>query len=189
MEPEPHDYLRRLDRSHYTGPAIVHWTHSIDRRQTGWLDDAFHASFRETLVHAGFLFGLFCPAYCLMPDHFHLVWSGIREASDQREATKWLRRRVNGLLKTRGHRLQKQAYDRVLRESDRERFAFEKLIGYVFANPERAGLIGEGAPRSAWEWRDSVLPRYPEVGWRNMEPEQYWDLYWKLYDRVLKVER
>jgi len=78
-----------------------------------------------------------------MPDHIHLVWSGVEISSDQLAATTWLRRRLNGWLKPGGQRLQKQAYDRVLRESDRDRFAFEKLIAYLFANPVRGGFIAD----------------------------------------------
>ena len=185
MNEETRDYLRRLDRSHYQGLAIVHWSHTVEERKTGWLGDGFHVGFREILIHAGFLHGLFCPAYCLMPDHFHVVWSGLRKDSDQLTATTWMRRRVNGLLATDGCQLQKQAYDRVLRDSDRDRFAFEKLIGYVFMNPDRASLVGEGAPRSDWKWRDSILPAYPEVGWQRSSPDSYWDLYWKLYHRAI----
>ncbi len=60
----------------------------------------------------------------------------------------WIRVGFNGILKSKGYELQKQAYDRVLRDSDRDRFAFEKLIAYVLLNPERAALIGESsAPR------------------------------------------
>jgi putative transposase len=187
MEFETNDHLRRLDSSCYRGTANVHWSHTIKGRRTGWLDDAFHSLFREWLIHAGFLFGLFCPAYCLMPDHFHLVWCGLRDGSDQLAATRWIRRRINGVLKATGHELQKQAHDRVLRDSDRDRFVFEKLIGYVFSNPERATLIGEASARDAWKWRDSVLPGYPEVSWQRSDPEGYWDLYWKLYYRSLEV--
>ncbi|HRQ89858.1 MAG TPA: hypothetical protein PLA50_13745 [Bacteroidia bacterium] len=186
MHGKVRDHLRRLDRSHYSGLAIVHWTHSIDSRKTGWLDEAFHVAFREALIHCGFLYELWCPAYCLMPDHIHLVWSGIAAESDQLSATAWLRRRMNGWLKPGGVRLQKQAYDHVLRESDRQRFGFEHLIGYVFANPERAGLIEGDAPRNAWLCRDSILPGYPEVSWQRTDPDRYWDLYWKLYHRALE---
>jgi hypothetical protein len=122
-----------------------------------------------------------------MPDHFHVVWSGLEDGSDQLAATSWLRRRVNGLLKGDGLQLQKQPYDRVLREDDRDRFAFETLVAYAFSNPDRAGLVPEEAPRAAWKWRDSILPGYPEVGWQRTAPESYWDLYWKLYYRALKA--
>lgn len=188
MPEKTRDHLRRLDQSHYCSFAIVHWTHSIDKRATGWLGPEFHALFREALIHAGCLHGLWCPAYCLMPDHIHLVWSGVGSNSDQLAATAWLRRRLNGWLKPGGWRLQKQAYDRVLRETDRDRFAFEILIGYLFANPVRGGFISDDSQRSGWPWRDSILPGYPEVSWQRSDPGEYWDLYWKLYYRALECQ-
>ena len=68
------------------------------QRGTGWLDDAFHARFRELLLHAAAREALLCPVYCLMPDHFHLVWMGLRRASDQRNGMKFLREFVNAEL-------------------------------------------------------------------------------------------
>ena len=35
------------------------------------------------MLHAAAREGLFCPVYCLMPDHLHLVWMGLRLDTDQ----------------------------------------------------------------------------------------------------------
>jgi REP element-mobilizing transposase RayT len=43
------------------------------------------------MLHAAAREGLFCPVYCLMPDHLHLVWMGLRLDSDQRNAMSFLR--------------------------------------------------------------------------------------------------
>jgi len=181
MEKQTRDHLRRLDKSFYRSLATVHWIHSIDQRRTGWLERDFHVSFRESLTHAAFLFGVWCPAYCLMPDHIHLVWSGTSEKSDQLLATRWLRRRVNSALAARSFQLQKQAYDRVLRPEERERFAFEKMLGYVLANPQRAGLEEEDTLQPRWQWRGAILPGYPELSWSGTPESISWDLYWKLF--------
>jgi len=37
----------------------------IAMRGAGWLNDAFHAHFREVMLHAAAREGLFCPTYCL----------------------------------------------------------------------------------------------------------------------------
>ncbi len=87
--------LPRLARHHYQGHAVVHWEGTVADRATGWLDDAFHARFLELLLHAAAREALLCPVYCLMPDHFHLVWMGLRRASDQRNGMKFLREFVN----------------------------------------------------------------------------------------------
>ena len=40
---EPRGHLPRLEPEWYRGSAVVFWTHSIDRRSTGWLDAQFPA--------------------------------------------------------------------------------------------------------------------------------------------------
>jgi len=44
-------YLPRLPREYYQGDAVVHWTLPIAHRRQGWLDEPFHAAFRELLLH------------------------------------------------------------------------------------------------------------------------------------------
>lgn len=117
-------YLQRLPREHYQADAVVHWTMPIAMRGTGWLDDAFHAQFREIMLHAAAREGLFCPTYCLMPDHIHLVWMGMLRESDQKNGMKFLREYL--APKLRPHRFQHQAHDHVLRVEQRKRDAFAK---------------------------------------------------------------
>ena len=45
-------HLPRLAPEFYRGFAAVFWTITLERRATGWLDAAFHAQFRELLLHA-----------------------------------------------------------------------------------------------------------------------------------------
>ena len=90
--------LPRLERGNYQGFAAVFWSHSVEERATGWLNETFHRDFREVLIHAGAKYQVVCPAYCLMPDHFHLVWMGLNSATDQLNATQFLRKQVNRLL-------------------------------------------------------------------------------------------
>jgi len=84
-------HLPRLPREYYQGDAFIHWTLSTHDRATGWLAEEFHLRFRELLLHAAAREGLFCPAYCLMPDHLHLVWMGLRLDSDQLNGMAFLR--------------------------------------------------------------------------------------------------
>jgi hypothetical protein len=130
--PEWH-HLPRLAPEFYRGFAVVHWTITLERRATGWLNDRFHFHFRELLLHAAAREGLFCPVYCLMPDHAHLIWMGLRVESDQRNAMKFLRKHLATELACRSptgveFELQKQSHDNVLREKDRMRGAFEKNL-------------------------------------------------------------
>jgi len=166
-------YLPRLAREYYQGDAVVHWTLPIALRGTGWLNATFHAQFREMMLHATAREGLFCPAYCLMPDHLHLVWMGLRRDSDQRHGMKFLREQLGPAL--RPHRFQHQAHDHVLREEERKRDAFARVCFYVLANPVRARLIKE---LEVWPFCGAIVPGYPRL---HPLADDYWPKFWKLY--------
>ena len=93
---------------------------------------------------------------------------------------------MNLALEPRGYRLQKQAYDRVLRPEERELFAFEKMLGYVLANPQRAELESEDPTQPRWKWRGAILPAYPELSWSGSSDSFSWDLYWKLFYQAVE---
>jgi putative transposase len=166
-------YLPRLPREYYQADAVVHWTMTIARRGTGWLNETFHASFREMMLHAAAREGLLCPIYCLMPDHIHLVWMGLRRDSDQRNGMKFLREHLAAALKP--HQFQHQAHDHVLREEERKRDAFARVCFYILANPVRARLMGES---EIWPYCGSVAPGYPVLTPRSGD---FWPTFWKLY--------
>ena len=80
----PHRHLPRLAVAAYQRNAIVHWSMTLQNRSQGWLDENFHLHFRERLLHTLIRYELFCPAYCLRPDHLHLLWMGIAPAAHMR---------------------------------------------------------------------------------------------------------
>jgi REP element-mobilizing transposase RayT len=170
-------HLPRLPREYYQGDAVVHWTLAAFDRAPGWLTDAFHARFRELMLHAATREGLFCPAYCLMPDHLHLVWMGLRRDTDQRNGMSFLRTYLEPVLAPA--RFQPQAHDSVLRERERQHDAFAKVCFYILANPVRAGLVGK---LEDWRFGGTVIPGYPKL--HPPEPG-FWDKFWKLYGRAL----
>ena len=177
--PQMH-HLPRLAPEFYRGFAAVHWTITLERRATGWLDGVFHGQFRELLLHAAAREMLFCPAYVLMPDHIHLVWLGMKLASDQREAIRFLRKYLARELARRSptgveFELQKQAHDSVLREKDRTRGALASACFYVLDNPRRKGLVVH--PRE-WPHLGAVVPGYPFL---HPLDEDFWPMFWKLY--------
>jgi len=95
-------YLPRLKREFYQADAVVFWTLSIEKREQGWLGKDVHAAFREMRLHASAREGLVCPAYCLMPDHLHLVWMGLHLKTDQLNGMKFLRAALGPSLSQRG---------------------------------------------------------------------------------------
>lgn len=173
-------HLPRLAPEFYRGFAVVHWTITLERRATGWLDQNFDLKFRELLLHTAAREGLFCPVYVLMPDHAHLIWMGLRVESDQRNAMKFLRKHLAEELshRSRGDAqfgLQKQSHDSVLREEDRKRNAFERACFYILNNPTRKGLVPH--PRD-WPYLGAIVPGFPFLHPLN---EDFWELFWKIY--------
>ncbi len=166
-------YLPRLPREYYQGDAVVHWTLPISRRRRGWLDERFHAAFRELMLHAAAREGLLCPTYCLMPDHLHLVWMGLRLDSDQLNGMAFLRTHLKALLVPQ--RFQHQAHDHVLKEEERKRNAFAKVCFYIIDNARVAELVKD--PKD-WPFAGAVVPGYPALHPLN---EDFWPKFWKLY--------
>jgi REP element-mobilizing transposase RayT len=173
-------FLPRLSREFYQGDAAVHWTLTVFDRKTGWLNDSFHFQFRELMFHVAAREWLFCPAYCLMSDHIHLIWLGLRQKTDQRNGMSFLRTYLKPLLAP--YKLQSQPHDHVLSEDERKRNAFAKICFYILANPIRAGLIKETNP---WPYRGAILPGYPKT---DPIDADFWPLFWKLYQQQLEPD-
>jgi putative transposase len=171
--------LPRLRDPFYQGNAWVFWTHTVARRETGWLSFQSHLEFREAALHAQAREVIACAIYVLMPDHLHCLWIGADPQSDQRLATRSLRRQLNTLLAPR--KLQEQPHDHVLRESERTAGAFAATWQYVAENPVRAGLVDD--------WRDypflgALIPGYPGLDPREVDfLRRFWRVYHAFSDR------
>ena len=99
VEASSRSNLPRLAPECYRGTAVVHWTFTVHQRAAGWLTSAFHAKWREILLHTCARYELLCPTYVLMPDHVHLLLMGIDEqGSDQRTAIAFLRKHTRPAL-------------------------------------------------------------------------------------------
>ena len=181
MSFKPKGKLPRLERHHYQGHAVVFWTNTLEERARGWLTPEFHCHFRELLLHCAAREHLLCPTYCLMPDHVHLVWMGVTWTSDQLNAMKFLRVRLEPVLGG-GRMWQHQAHDHVLREEDRKRNAFSRFCFYTLANPVRAELV---RTEGDWPFLGAVIPGYPDL---HPLREGFWEVFWKLYSRILGAE-
>jgi putative transposase len=169
-------FLPRLSRERYQGDAVVHWTCPIAHRKEGSLNESFHSAFREMMLHASVREGLFCPTYCLMPDHLLLVWMGLRLDSDQLNGMAFLRRYLEPKLSPA--KFQHQPHDNVLKEKERGRDAFIRTCNYILQNPTRAELTKQ---LDEWPYFGAVIPGYP-----NLHPlkEDFWPLFWKLYAKA-----
>ena len=189
-------HLPRLQPHRYQAHAVVFWTLTLENRACGWLSTQFHSDFREWMLHAAAREGIFCPVYCLMPDHTHHVWMGLRPATNQLDAMRFLRGQFNlGLEETwcRTHRatdpspnhngesdprrwsLQDQAHDHVLRPAERERDALQRTCDYVLNNPVRAALVERTAD---YPYCGAIVPGYPRL---HPLEDRFWPLYWRLF--------
>ena len=137
------------------------------RKQPIFLDDADYERFLQTLADVVERFGWICHAYCLMPNHYHLLVETPRPTlSDGME-------RLNGLYAqyfNRRHGVEGHVFER--------RFRSVRVIGeghllelsrYIVLNPVRAGLCGTPA---GWRWssfRAAVgsarRPKFLTVDW------------------------
>jgi len=170
---EPKDNLPRLLRHNYQGHAVVMWTLTLEQRVNGWLNESFHFHFRELMLHAAARENVWSPAYCLMPDHLHLVRMGMRRESDQLNAMRFLRRQLAPALQP--HKFQHQAHDHVLREDERKRGAFARVCFYVLENSVRAKLAAKAGD---WPFSGAIVPGYPTL---HPTAEDFWKTFWKLY--------
>jgi len=174
--------LPRLARGYYQGCAAVFWTHTFEHRATGWLTEAFHQQFCTVLLHACARYQLACPMYVLMPDHWHLVWLGISDESDQLAATTFLRRHARESLPSNA-RLQDRAHDHVLRNEERKQSSFADTCTYVRENPVRAGLVTNSAD---WPYLGAMISGYPDIHPTNAN---FWEKFWKIYQRRADAAR
>ena len=79
-------------------------------------------------------------AYCLMPDHVHLLVEGTSDGADLRRFVKQLKQSTGQAYSAYGEGglWQEGYYDRVLRQDEDAK----DVARYIIANPVRAGLVG-----------------------------------------------
>jgi len=151
----------------------------IEKRRAGWLDPHHHGALRETLIHLCARHQLLCPAYCLMPDHGHFLLMGLADRSDQLLGLRFMRKDWNRLLRPSGYELQKQAYDHVLNESERNQTEFEDTLIYVLKNPQRGKIVEHW---DEWPFLGAIAAGYPDFDPR-MDLVRFLQSMWKIHNR------
>lgn len=166
--------LPRLERHQYQGHAVVFWTNTLEERSRGWLTPEFYTHFREIILHTAIRYALWCPAYCVMPDHVHHLWMGMHPQSDQLLAIKFLRSELRLHLGA-GRNWQHQAHDHVLRDEERRRNAFRLSCAYILQNPVRGQLVSR--PED-WPYQGVVIPGFPRM---RISDDGFWERFWRIY--------
>ena len=113
-----------------------------------------------------------------MADHWHVVWLGLAETSDQHTATRFLREHLGNQLGAA--RVQDRAHDSVLRKKRRKRGAFVDACAYTRENPVRAGRCVT--------WREWPFAGAMVAGCPELEPRDpaYGELCWRIYAKLVE---
>ena len=138
-----HPYPAHTEHLPYTGRNHYFLTFCTDQRRPLFVDESCVALVRTQILRAARERRFEISAYCFMPDHLHLIASGCDESSDAKAFIK-LSKQYSGyyFAKEHGQRLwQRYGYERVVRD-DAE---LALSIGYIVANPVRAGLASHPA--------------------------------------------
>lgn len=161
----------RLPRHAYIGRAWYFVTACTEGRREELKDHLLVRSNLALLADQASKDGFAVQAFCFMPDHLHLLLSGLREESDCLAFMKGFKQRSAFEFARRARRRlwQRGFYDHIVRSTDR----WEAVAGYIWMNPVRRGLC-----QRAEEWPFSGSET---LDWRKMVacPGETWIPLWK----------
>ena len=147
----------RKPRLEYEG-AVYHVMNRGDHREPIFLDDSDYELFLKTLDETCQKTGFQIHAYCLMPNHFHLVVEtpGANLVAGMRWLLSTYTARFNRRRKFFGH-LFSGRYKAMIVDGSSGGY-LRRVCNYVHLNPVRAGLVRAGQPLWAFRW--SSYPAY-----------------------------
>ena len=136
------------------GGVCYHIINRGNAQQTVFHDDGDYQAFLKSIAHACVEVAMPIYAYCLMPNHFHLVVQPVADG-DLSTWMHWLQnthiRRYHRVHQTSGHLWQGRFKSFPIQEDDH----LQTVLRYVERNPVRAKLV-RTAQRwlwsSAWAW-------------------------------------
>jgi len=162
----------RFPAENYRGRRFYFVTACFDRRHpfgaepgmARWLVERLRqeAATKRFLVHA----------YCVMPDHVHVLAEGTDEKTDLLDFMRSFKQKTGfEFARAKNHRLwQSKFYDHVLRGDENP----EAVAWYIWLNPVRKGMC-----RAPQEFAHSGT--FTEEGMRILgsQPKQGWVPHWK----------
>ena len=109
-------------------------------------------------------------AYCVMPDHFHVLLRGLEEESDLLAFVKAFKQSTGYEFQKKFQYAlwQKKFYDHILRTGE----SAEGVAGYIWANPVRKGICND--PRE-YAFSGSLVHLWKEL----ISPKVFWEPPWK----------
>jgi len=158
--------------------GIYHVTARGNRRQRIFLDDVDRERFLQILPVVAARYEWRCHAYCLMPNHYHLVIETAKPtiSAGMQKLNGGYAQWFNHKHQLDGHLFQGR-FHAVLVESD---WHLLELSRYVVLNPVRAGLCTQAGE---WPWSSfraitaavspaSFLDLEPVLAWFGVEPNR-----------------
>jgi REP element-mobilizing transposase RayT len=128
--------------------GVFHVTARGAKRAAVFRSDADYAEFRASLLRVAERFGWVLHAFCLMPNHYHLIVEAAQQelSRGMHRLNGGYARGFNERYETSGHVFERRFWSWAI-ESDEH---FERPLRYVGNNPVEAGLCTRVAE---WPWR------------------------------------
>ena len=129
----------RLQRFKYAGKHSYFLTMCTYGRAQVFRDDEWAGQMIARIRRTARIFDFAILAYCVMPDHVHLLLAGRSAKADLRRFVKRTKQSLGQTYATRTNRRlwQEGYFDRVLRPEESE----ASITKYIIENPVRAGLV------------------------------------------------
>ncbi len=161
----------RLARENYICLGWFFVTFCCSDRHPTFRQHSACRGFIEILRHESARHGFSVHAYCLMPDHAHILVQGLQADSDLLHFVKSLKQKSAFQFKRRtGTQLwQRFFYDHILRPSESP----DGVAWYIWLNPVRAGIC---ANPEDYPFSGSLVGAGPN----HTPPEAGWIPPWKL---------
>ena len=152
--PRPH----RVAGHSYVGAGRYHVRTSTNTRTTVFTDPVWARLVVSQLLHDAGTFHFEVLAYCVMPDHVHLLLASTSESANlERFVARW--KQVTGFeyaQRCGGKLWQSGYFERVLRIEDDT----HAVAAYIVGNPVRAGLASRiGEYEFAWQKGISITAK------------------------------
>jgi putative transposase len=150
------DHDERIRRDYLEERRLFgRWDEALDTSQQGprWLADSRIATLMVESLHYRDDQVYTLHAFCIMPNHVHLVCTPLEKADGTchsltailHSLKRYTAREANKVLGRQGTFWQQESYDHVVRDEGE----FERIVGYVFNNPVKAGLV---STQEEWPW-------------------------------------
>ena len=133
----------RLPREFYKGEISVAFTLCLNKNIQGFIKPEIVSIFTAILSSAASKTDCIVPVYCFMPDHQHLIVSGMHNNSDIWKTVVIYKQKTGFWMSTNKTEVkwQKDFYDHILKRH--EDIAVQ--VRYILDNPIRKGLV------SSWQ--------------------------------------